>query len=494
MRPDRTLAVLSVASEAYPLIKTGGLADVVGALPAAVGRAGIHMRTLLPGYPAVIAAMKDARAVHEYSDLMGGPARLLEGHAAGLDVIAIEAPHLYRRTGNPYLDAQGRDWADNALRFGALGKVAAGIGQGILAGFHPDVIHAHDWQAGLAPAYLHYGDGPRPATVLTVHNLAYQGTFPATLLRDLQLPERAFSMQGVEFYGQIGFLKAGLALADRITTVSPTYAAEIRTAADGMGLDGVLRQRSAVMSGILNGLDTEVWDPATDPLIAARYDAKHLKAREANKAAVQERFGLNAAPRALLYGIVSRLTGQKGMDLVLEALPALLAQGGQLAVLGSGDAALEAALRAAAEQHPGRVGVILGYDETLAHGIQAGADAVLVPSRFEPCGLTQLCALRYGAIPVVARTGGLADTVVDANEMALASRMGTGVVFSPHTVEALTHALDRTAALHGQPTAWRALQKRAMDTDVSWARPAAKYAALYHEVHEHRALLTGRAG
>ncbi len=494
MLPSRALAVLSVASEAYPLIKTGGLADVVGALPAAVGREGVHMRTLLPGYPAVIAEMKDARAVHEYADLMGGPARLLVGHAGGLEVVAIEAPHLYRRTGNPYLDAQGRDWADNALRFGALSKVAADIGHGAAPGFHPDVIHAHDWQGGLAPAYLHYGDGPRPATVLTVHNLAYQGKFPATLLGDLGLPERAFSMEGVEYYGDIGFLKAGLALADRITTVSPTYAAEIRTEADGMGLDGLMRLRSAVVSGILNGLDTEVWDPANDPHIAAAYDVKRLKAREANKAALQERFGLNAAPRALVYGIVSRLTWQKGMDLVLAGLPALLAQGAQLAVLGSGDAELEQALRVAAEQHPGRVGVILGYDEALAHGIQAGADAVLVPSRFEPCGLTQLCALRYGAIPVVARTGGLADTVVDANEMALASRMGTGIVFSPHTREAYMHALDRTATLHAQPTAWRALQRRAMETDVSWQRPAAKYAALYHEVHEHRALLTGRAG
>lgn len=482
------IAVLSVASEAYPLVKTGGLADVVGALPSALAPEGVQVRTLLPGYPAVLAALSDARVVHECRDLMGGSARVLAGHAGGLDVLAIEAPHLYRRAGNPYVDAQNRDWADNALRFGALARVAAEIGRGALTSYRPDVVQAHDWQAGLVPAFLEYEPSPRPATVLTVHNLAFQGQFAADLLEPLGLPPRAFHVDGVEYYGGIGYLKAGLALADAITTVSPTYASEIKTAIGGMGLGGLLTKRGDAVSGILNGIDTRVWDPAHDDLIAARFDVKRLRARDLNKSALQARLGLDIAPRALLYGVVSRLTGQKGIDLVLDALPSLLAQGAQLALLGSGDASLESALLHAAGQHPGRIAVVLGYDESLAHGIQAGVDALLVPSRFEPCGLTQLCALRYGAIPVVARTGGLADTVVDANEMALAAQMGTGVMFSPVTSDALVHALERTAELYAQPTAWKALQKRAMASDVSWARPAAKYAALY------RALLARRAG
>ena len=487
MTAGRALTVLSVASEAFPLVKTGGLADVVGALPAALAEESVRVRTLLPGYPAVLSALEDAQPVHAYPSLMGGPARLLHGRAGGLDAYVIEAPHLYRRTGNPYVDAQGRDWADNVLRFGALGRAAADLGRGADYAFRPDVVHAHDWQAGLAPAYLHFEPGPRPATVLTVHNLAFQGQFPAEHLEALGLPPESFTVDGVEYYGGIGLLKAGLALADHLTTVSPTYAAEIRTAANGMGLDGLLRIRAADVSGILNGLDTHVWDPAHDPAIVARYDARTIRDREANKAALQARMGLAIDPTALVYGVVSRLTWQKGMDLLLAVLPTLLDQGAQLALIGAGDAALEAAFTEAAARHPGRIAVHVGYDEALAHVLQAGADAILVPSRFEPCGLTQLCALRYGALPVVARTGGLADTVVDANEMALATRSGTGIVFSPVTADALAHALERTAALHAQPATWRAVQKRAMTTDVSWARPAMRYARLYRALAAERA-------
>jgi len=481
---DRALSVLSVASEAFPLIKTGGLADVVGALPEALAVEGVSVRTLLPGYPAVLAAMPEPRVVHIFDTLMGGRARLVAGSAAGLDLLVLDAPHLYRRAGGPYADAQGRDWPDNGLRFGALGRVAAEIACGLLDDFAPDILHAHDWQAGVALAYLRHRGGARvrPATVLTVHNLAFQGQFPADLLGPLGLPRESFTLDGVEYYGGISFLKAGLVYADHITTVSPTYAWEIRTTAGGMGLDGVLRARRGAISGILNGIDTRVWDPATDPLIAKQYDARQLAARGVNKQALQARLGLTPSGKTLLYGVVSRLTGQKGVDLLLQALPALIEQGAQLAVLGSGEAALEQGLLAATQQHPGRVAAVIGYDEPLAHAIQAGVDALLVPSRFEPCGLTQLCALRYGAIPVVARTGGLADTVVDANEMALASKVGTGVVFSPVTTDALVHALDRAAALYAQPQRWRALQRRAMATDVSWAGPAAQYAALYRSL------------
>jgi starch synthase len=280
----------------------------------------------------------------------------------------------------------------------------------------------------------------------------------------------------------IGFLKAGLALADRITTVSPTYAAEIRTPEGRMGLDGLLRARAHALHGILNGIDEAVWNPATDPMIAMRYSDALLPHRAANKSIVQERFGLVASPTTLLFGIIGRLTTQKGQDLVLDALEALLGLGAQLAVLGSGDSDLERRFAAAAARHAGRVGCVIGYDEGLAHQMQAGIDALLVPSRFEPGGLTQLCALRYGALPVVARVAGLADSVIDANEAALAAGTGTGIQFTPPTSEMLQTALERTEQLWRQPALWRRLQHNAMRCDVSWRRSAAHYAALYREL------------
>lgn len=486
MTREAPMDVLSVASEAFPLVKTGGLADVAGALPAALAAAGVRVRTLLPAYPAVREALTDARVLHRWPTLMGGSARLLAGEAAGLELLALDAPHLYDRPGNPYLGPDGKDWPDNALRFGALARAAADIALGGIPGLRCDLVHAHDWQAGLLPAYLHYAGQPHPPVVLTIHNLAFQGRFEASLLAPLGLPKAAMAMDGVEYFGGIGFLKAGIALSDHVTTVSPTYAAEIRTPEGGMSLDGLLRHRGVAVSGILNGLDTQVWNPAQDALIAAAYDARRLAARRTNKIALQTRLGLTPELGTLLFGVVSRLTEQKGMDLLLAALPDLCAQDAQLALLGSGDASLERGFTEAVRRYPAQVAVVTGYDETLAHGIQAGADALLVPSRFEPCGLTQLAALRYGAVPVVARTGGLADTVVDANEMALASKQGTGIVFSPVTRAALVHAIDRTAALWQDQAAWRGLQRRGMATDVGWARPAARYAALY------RALLDSR--
>jgi starch synthase len=478
----RPLHLLSVASECFPLVKTGGLADVVGALPRALAHEGVTVETLLPGYPAVMDAIHGAPVLHRYADLMGGPATIRAGVAAGLALYVLDAPHLFARAGNPYMDAEGKDWPDNVLRFGALCRVAADLARGIRGATRPDVLHLHDWQAGLVPAYLRFTPGLRVPTVMTVHNLAFQGRFPAESLSQLGLPAEAYTMDGVEYYGGVGFLKAGLALADRVTTVSPSYAAEIRTSEQGMGLDGLLRLRGDALSGILNGLDVEVWNPAHDEHVSQRYDARRLAQRAVNKAALQQRMGLAEEPRTLLFGVVSRLTWQKGMDLLLAALPELVASGAQLSMLGSGDAALEAGFADAAAAYPGRVAVLRGYDEAMAHAIQGGCDALLVPSRFEPCGLTQLQALRYGVIPVVARTGGLADTVVDANEMALAARAGTGVVFSPVTRDALLQAIARTRTLYAQPTVWRGLQRRAMATDVSWARPAARYAALYRSL------------
>jgi starch synthase len=473
------LTALSVVSEIFPLIKTGGLADVAGALPLALAAEDVHTISLLPGYPAVLKGLVDAAPVHRFDHLFGGPATLLRGRVAGLDLLAIDAPHLYARPGSPYAAPDGRDWPDNAQRFAALSDVAAQLGQGLVPALAPDVLHAHDWQAGLAIAYLHYRGGHRPGTVLTVHNLAFQGRYPAWLLDTLGLPPHAFSIEGVECYGEIGFLKAGLYFADRITTVSPSYAAEICTPAGGMALDGLLRRRAGRLYGILNGIDTDLWNPAADSLIVADFSADRLAPRAANRVSLQAWFGLEPAPDAPLFAVISRLTWQKGLDLLLPLLDVLLGLGGQLVVLGSGEPGLEAGFRAAAAAHPGRVGCMIGYDEALAHQIQAGADALLVPSRFEPCGLTQLCALRYGTLPVVARVGGLADTVIDANEAALAAGTGTGLQFAPVTPEMLEAALHRTVGLWRQRDVWQGLQRNAMRTDVSWRRPAARYAALY---------------
>lgn len=475
------MQVLSVASELFPLVKTGGLADVAGALPAALAAEGVAVRSLVPGYPAVLGAMPDAEPIASL-DGLGGPARLLAGRAAGLDILAIDAPELFERPGNPYTGPDGRDWPDNASRFAALGRVAAAIGGGLLPGFVPDVIHAHDWQAALAPAYLAYAGGRRPGTVLTIHNLAHQGVFPRALMGALGLPERSFAMEGVEYYGGIGFLKAGLYFADRITTVSPGYAREIMTPEGGMGLDGLLRTRAADFVGILNGIDTVIWDPGSDAALAAPFDAGRIEARSRNKAAVQQRFGLARDPGPPLFGVVSRLSWQKGLDLLLEALPRLVDEGAQLALIGSGDAGLEQAFRDAAEAHPGRIGILIGYDEAAAHLVQGGSDAILVPSRFEPCGLTQLCALRYGALPVVAAVGGLADTVIHANAMAQAAGVATGLQFAPVTREALEGAIHAACTLWRRPDLWRAMQTNAMKAEVGWSAPARLYADLFRAI------------
>jgi len=480
------MRVLSVASEVYPLVKTGGLADVVAALPPALAREGVATRTLVPGYPGVIDALRGAQSVHAYANVHGEPARLLAAHAAGLDLLVLDAPHLYARPGNPYSGPDGKPWPDNAFRFAALAACAVSIARGVVAGFVPDIVHAHDWQAGLVPALVHYGGTPRPGTVMTVHNLAFQGQFPRELLADLGLPPHAYAVDGVEYFGTIGFLKAGLALADRITTVSPTYAAEIRTPEGGMGLDGLLRARADVLTGILNGIDDAVWNPATDVHLSVRYDRRRLAKRAANKAALQARFGLDVEPASFLLGMVSRLTLQKGLDLVADALPDIVGMGAQLAVLGSGEKALEVSLTAAAARHSGRAAIVLGYDEALAHLMQGSVDALLVPSRFEPCGLTQLCALRYGAIPIVARVGGLADTVIDANAMALTADTGTGIQFSPVTRANLLLAIGRASTLARDPALWRRLQLRAMAADVGWTHPAKQYAALFRGLAAQR--------
>ncbi|HLZ06041.1 MAG TPA: glycogen synthase GlgA [Bradyrhizobium sp.] len=477
-----SLRVLSVASEIYPIIKTGGLADVAGALPIALRAEGVEMRTLVPGYPDVLNALAKAEGVLEWQQFFGGTIRLLSGSCGELDLFVLDAPHLFARPGNPYLSPEGKDWPDNGLRFAALSRMAANIGLGAVQDFVPDVVHAHDWQAALTPAYLHYSGRPRPRTMITVHNLAFQGRFPQSMLAEIGLPPDSFNMYGVEYYGDIGFLKAGLRFADIITTVSPTYAVEIQSDEGSMGLGGLLRDRSGDLRGILNGIDTNVWNPATDPAIASRYDAGDLDSRAANKSALQRRFGLEQRPDTFLLGVISRLSWQKGLDLLLEAIPTVLADDMQLAVLGSGDADLQERYRAAAQANGGKIGAVIGYDEELAHQIQAGSDALIVPSRFEPCGLTQLCALRYGAVPIVSRMGGLEDTVTEADTAAIASGAATGFKFAPVTTDNLAAALRRAHAVFGDGPTWRTIQDNGMRTDVSWRDRARRYADLYREM------------
>jgi len=440
------------------------------------------MRTLLPGYPAVTAQMQGGRIVAEFADLFGGPGRLIAGRAGGLDVIVLAATHLYERPGNPYLAPEGWDWPDNWRRFAALGWAAGQLAVGIVPGYQPQVVHAHDWQAALAPAYVKYGPLDTVKSVLTVHNLAFQGHFGSDVFPQLRLPPHAY-WEGLEYFGGVGFLKAGLYAADAITTVSPTYAQEIRTPAYGMGLEGLLQARSADLHGILNGVDTDAWDPATDPHLPQQFSASRLHLRRINKAALGERFGLEPGDGPI-FGVVSRLTWQKGMDMLVACVDRLVAAGGRLVVLGSGDAEIENGLRGAVQRHPGRVGMVTGYDEALSHLIQGGSDALLVPSRFEPCGLTQMYALRYGAVPVVARVGGLADTVIDANEAAIRAEVATGVQFLPATEQGLDEAIRRTVALYQDRSVWQRMQRRGMKSDVSWLSSAERYADLYANLLE----------
>jgi starch synthase len=473
-----TIRVLSVASECAPLVKTGGLADVVGALPAALAVEGVEMRTLLPGFPAVMAAINPTATLYEDPNLFGGPARILAATAAGLDLIVIDAPHLYARPGNIYLGPDGKDWPDNPERFAALSWVAARIGAEGAGDWLPHVIHAHDWQAGFVPEYLHHMGNPhRVRTILTIHNIAFHGLVAPNRMAALRLSPNRYTREGFEFWGRVSALKAGLVGSDRLTTVSPTYAAELMRDEFGMGLDGVMRERRGVLSGILNGIDESAWNPATDTSIVAPYSTPDGKA--ANKQALRTEMGLPASTGPLCV-VVSRLTEQKGLDLLLESLPTLLGRGGQLALLGSGEKWMEDAFRNAARDD--NVAVRIGYDEGLSHRLIAGGDAILVPSRFEPCGLTQMYGLRYGTIPLVALTGGLADTVINASPAALSTGVATGVQFNPVTADALRGALSHLCDLFADTRTWAQMQLNAMKQPVGWNTSARAYAGLYRDL------------
>ncbi|MES0209401.1 glycogen synthase GlgA [Mesorhizobium sp. M0028] len=480
------MQVLSVAPEIFPLVKTGGLADVTGALPVALAGNGVNMRTLVPGYPQVMGAFRKKKAVQQYPLLQGGKASVHAVQIAGLDLFVLDAPHLFDRPGGPYGNATGADWPDNWRRFAALSQVGGDIAAGAISGYLPDIVHAHDWQSAMTLAYMRYGKAVGTPSMITVHNLAFQGQFGAGIFGELGLPAAAMALDGVEYYGGVGFLKAGLQAAWAITTVSPTYAQEIRLPEFGMGLDGLINMRSVDLHGIVNGIDTEIWNPETDTHLVSNYTAKTLKARMPNKAAVEDRFSLDRDDSPIVC-VVSRLTWQKGMDILAAAVDGIVAAGARLAILGSGDAGLEGALLAAAARHRGRIGVVVGYDEGLSHTMQGGCDAIIIPSRFEPCGLTQLYGLRYGCVPVVARTGGLADTVIDANEAAISAGVATGFQFAPPIAGALLHAIRRLVEAHANPAVWASMQRQGMKADVSWDKSAEKYVQLY------RLLLSKRA-
>jgi starch synthase len=477
------MRVLHVAAEVFPLVKTGGLADVVAALPVALAHAGADVRLLLPGMPPILEAVLHAKPVIDLGACFGAArVRLLRGRMPGthLPVYLVDAPLLYRRGGSPYHGPDGREWPDNLQRFGLLGWVGAQLGAGELdEGWVPDVVHAHDWHAAMSSAYLHAHAGDSALSVFTVHNLAYQGLFPQEDSALLGLSSSFMSPAGLEYHGQLSFMKAGLTFADRITTVSPSYAREILTPEFGAGLDGVMRARADHVSGILNGIDSEVWNPATDAAIPARYSAEQPAGKAACKAALQAEFGLGVDAAAPLLVSIGRLSSQKGLDLLLASLPALMEMGVQLIVQGSGEPALEAAFRMAALVQPGRVGVHIGYDENRAHRLVAGADIIVVPSRFEPCGLTQLYGLRYGTVPLVRRVGGLADTVVDTNEATLQAGSATGFGFDAPTSQALTDAVRRAVELRARPQAWQQLRDRGMAQNYSWDGPAQRYLSLY---------------
>lgn len=483
------MRILQVTAEIFPLLKTGGLADIAGALPLALMAAGQDVRALLPGFPAIVAGVRHATTVADLDTPWGERVGLRLGslHTEGapdLPVYWIDAPALYDRPGNPYEDAARHAYGDNHRRFALLGWAAARLAQGLDAHWQPEVVHAHDWHAALAPAYLAFGQPhgrPRVGSVFTVHNLAYQGLFEPRHFPELGLPPAAYGLDGLEYHGQLSFMKGGLVFADRITTVSPTYAREIQTPEQGFGLDGLLRHRSGVLSGILNAVDDQVWNPATDHLLPERFDLDRLGGKAGCKAFLQKELGLARKADAPLFVVVSRLTEQKGLQLVLEGLDALLAQGGQLALLGSGDAPLEAAFRQRAEAAPKSVSVTLGYSEPLAHRLFGAGDVTLVPSRFEPCGLTQMYGLKYGSLPLVHRVGGLSDTVTDSSLENLEDGTATGFCFERFTVADYVRAQRRAFALYRRPDDWRAVRANAMRRPADWATAAQSYLAVYRQ-------------
>lgn len=481
--------ILFATSEAYPLVTTGGLSEVSGALPVELYRMGLDVRVVLPGYRSVLAACTNVRVVAQLAlPASAEPVRILEGALgrSAVPLYVVDAPAMFDRPGGPYTDPADRDWPDNASRFTVFCRAAVELGMN-RAGlqWQPDVVHCHDWQSGLIPALL-AREPARPAAVFTIHNIAYMGNFDRTRFETLELPADLFRPEAMEFYGQFAFIKGGLVFADLITTVSPTYAREIQTPQYGSGLDGLMRHRSGDLVGILNGVDYELWDPSVDTEIATRYDAESLERKSANKRALQLEIGLHAEERAFVLGVVSRLAHQKGIDLLPEALAPLWREGVQLAVLGTGDGDLQKRIAALAAGQPGQCGAYFGYNDSLSHRVVAGADALVMPSRYEPCGLSQLYCQRYGTVPIVRRTGGLADSVTPVNAGALDADMATGVVFDEASAAALASAVRAAMFLYRAPSQWRRVQLAGMQRDFGWSRSARRYAEVYRRARLQR--------
>lgn len=475
------LKVLFATSEARPLVKTGGLADVSSALPAALCELGVDCRILLPGYPQVLDQARDLRPVARLEGLPGDfSANLLQGVMpdTGVPLLVLQADHAYQRPGSLYQDASGQDFADNDWRFALLSHAAmrlclddSPLSQGE-APWRPNILHANDWQTGLAPAYLAFAGRP-VASVITIHNLAFQGIFPPERMADLLLPPESFAVNGVEYYGNLSLLKAGLYYADHITTVSPSYALEIQAEPLGMGMQGLLSDRAAQISGILNGIDTSDWNPTADLHLPHGFSARGLAGKKRCKAALRADLGLEDQPQAPLFGVISRLTFQKGLDWVLQIAPGLIDRGAQLVILGRGEPEIEAGFKALAARYPGKVAALIGYDEGLSHRIEAAADIFLMPSRFEPCGLNQMYSQRYGTLPIVHATGGLRDTVTDGVD---------GFVFDEPQAHALWLAIERALMLWSDSQAWKRMQQTAMRKDFSWEPSAQAYLEIYNAV------------
>lgn len=478
------MKILFASSEIYPLIKTGGLADVSGSLPRAIRNLRHDIRVVLPAYRGVAARAGKIKVLASLG-LEGAPGeiRILQGRLPGSTVplYLVDCPELFERDGGPYSAPEGGDWPDNARRFALFARAVSALAlDRVGLDWAPELVHGNDWQTGLVPALLSR-EARRPATLFTIHNLAYQGLFPPETLAELKLPPDWWSVDGLEFYDQLSFIKGGLVYADWISTVSPTYAQEIQTPEYGCGLEGLLTTRADRLSGILNGVDYRDWSPCNDAHLVRPYSVRRQAGKADNKRALQEDFGL--PPRDVpLLGHVGRLVEQKGIDLLLEVLPELLERDIQLVILGSGHAELERMLQEIQAAHPRQVGIRIGYSEPLAHRLEAGADMFLMPSRFEPCGLNQLYSLRYGTVPIVRRTGGLADSVVDATPERLADDSATGFQFEAAEAPALLEAIERALALHAQPEAWRRLVTRGMQQDFSWPRSAQHYLELYQQL------------
>ena len=475
------LKILFAASEAAPFAQTGGLGEVLGSLPQALAGVGCDVRVLLPGYR-TIKTQHATTSVGAALNVPGYPEHLrvlrIEG-TVDPAVWLVDAPRFFDRDGDLYSTANGQDWPDNPERFACFSHAVTTLAvHGMPDGWRPDVVHVHDWQTALVPLLL-ASHTPRPRTVFTIHNLAYRGLCDFATFTRLHLPPAAWDFEALEFHGQAALIKGGLVYADRLTTVSPGYAREIQTLAFGCGLDGLLRRRANVLAGIMNGIDLQVWDPAHDSALVATYDISRVGAKAANKRHLQQRFRLPLDPTQFLLGIVTRLAEQKGVDLILAALPALTRLPLQFLFLGNGNPALERRIIEAAQAYPQHVQYHIGFDVALSHQMFAGLDAFMMPSRFEPCGLAQLYSLRYGTVPIVHRTGGLADSVID---LTVDAARATGFVFDDATSSALIAATHRALEVFHDPARWQRLQRNGMTEDNSWRRSAAAYRQIYQSL------------